>query len=113
MKFLDESGVYYISNKPGKNEKPPIKLMNNRFTQLVEPVGKLFDLPDYKEVDLTPFFGPFFMLFFGFCLGDAGYGLIFVIAGLLLRPRMKKQMHTQCAANNPALVRLSPSHFTW
>jgi V/A-type H+-transporting ATPase subunit I len=92
VNFLDESDVYYISSEPGKNEKPPIKLKNNRLTRLAEPVGKLFDLPDYKEIDLTPFFGPFFMLFFGFCLGDAGYGLLFVIAGLLLRNRMRKQM---------------------
>lgn len=90
--FLEDSEVYYISSEPAPDEKPPIKLKNNRFTRLAEPVGKLFDLPDYKEVDLTPFFGPFFMMFFGFCLGDAGYGLIFVIAGLLLRPRLKKQM---------------------
>jgi len=90
--FLDEKGIYYIGNQPDENEKPPIKLKNGRLTRLVEPIGKLFDLPDYKEVDLTPFFGPFFMLFFGFCLGDAGYGLIFVIAGLFLRKRVKKQM---------------------
>jgi V/A-type H+-transporting ATPase subunit I len=40
-------------------------------------------LPAYYELDLTVFFAPFFMLFFGFCLGDAGYGLLFLIgAGL-------------------------------
>ncbi len=92
VEFLEESEVYYLSSEPAKDEKPPIKLKNDRFTRLAEPVGKLFDLPNYKEVDMTPFFAPFFMMFFGFCLGDAGYGLIFVIAGLLLRPRLQKQM---------------------
>jgi V/A-type H+-transporting ATPase subunit I len=43
----------------------------------------MFSLPDYHELDLTVFFAPFFMMFFGFCLGDAGYGLLFLIgAGL-------------------------------
>ena len=60
--------------------------MNNKFSSLFEPISKLFALPDYKELDLTPFFAPFFMLFFGFCLGDAGYGLLFLLAGFIVRP---------------------------
>ena len=90
--FLDQSDFYYISGIPGKDEKPPILLENKKFTKLAEPVGKLFDLPNYKELDLTPFFAPFFMLFFGFCLGDAGYGLIFVIIAAILKRKVKKEM---------------------
>lgn len=92
VRFLDQSDFYYISGKPGKDEKPPILLENNNFTKLAEPVGKLFDLPNYKEMDLTPFFTPFFMLFFGFCLGDAGYGLIFIIIATILKRKVKKEM---------------------
>lgn len=36
----------------------------------------MFALPQYRELDLTPFLAPFFMLFFGMCMGDGGYGLI-------------------------------------
>jgi vacuolar-type H+-ATPase subunit I/STV1 len=36
-----------------------------RFSRLFEPIGKLFSLPSYAELDLTVFFAPFFMLFFG------------------------------------------------
>ncbi len=39
----------------------------------------VYSLPNYREIDLTPFFAPFFVLFFGFCLGDAGYGLLLLI----------------------------------
>jgi V/A-type H+-transporting ATPase subunit I len=92
VQFLDQSEYYYISSKPGKEDMPPIQLENNRFSKLAEPVGKLFDLPGYFELDLTPFFAPFFMLFFGFCLGDAGYGLIFVAVALILRGRVNKRL---------------------
>jgi V/A-type H+-transporting ATPase subunit I len=43
-------------------------------------------------MDLTPFFAPFFMLFFGFCLGDAGYGLLILIGATLLKRRVSKDM---------------------
>ncbi len=92
VRFLDQSEYYYMSGKPGKDDVPPIQLENNRFSKLAEPVGNLFDLPGYFELDLTPFFAPFFMLFFGFCLGDAGYGLIFVVLALILRKRVKNKL---------------------
>ena len=40
-------------------------------------------LPKYNELDLTPFFAPFFMVFFGLCLGDSGYG-VFLFLGATL-----------------------------
>ncbi len=92
LEFLDQSEAYYISTEPDKDEYPPILLENDKFTHLFEPIGRLFDLPNYKELDLTPFFAPFFMLFFGFCLGDAGYGLIFVVAAALLKRKVDRKM---------------------
>jgi V/A-type H+-transporting ATPase subunit I len=41
-------------------------------------------MPTYDELDLTPYFAPFYMLFFGLCLGDMGYGLIMVILGIIV-----------------------------
>ncbi|WP_320112321.1 V-type ATPase 116kDa subunit family protein [Draconibacterium orientale] len=77
--FLKESDAVYYSRKAKPDDKIPVLLKNNRFSKLFEPIGSMFSLPDYAELDLTVFFAPFFMLFFGFCLGDAGYGLLFVI----------------------------------
>ena len=90
--FLNTTGSYYAASAPAEDEKIPIKLKNNRFARLFEPIGKLYMLPDYKELDLTPFFAPFFMMFFGFCLGDAGYGLLILLIGLLIRNRVKSEM---------------------
>ena len=92
IEFLNNTSVYYLSEEPGRNDRPPILLSNNRFAKLFEPIGKLFMLPNYYEVDLTPFFAPFFMLFFGFCLGDAGYGLVFLLGATLYKFKAKKEL---------------------
>ncbi len=77
--YLKNNSVVYFTEKPKPEDKVPIKQKNNRFAKLYEPIGKLFSLPAYEELDLTPFFAPFFMMFFGFCLGDVGYGLVILL----------------------------------
>jgi V/A-type H+-transporting ATPase subunit I len=86
--FLDGQGVYFLTADPGPGEKVPVLLKNGPFSRLFEPIGKLYSLPEYGELDLTPFFAPFFMLFFGFCLSDAGYGLLFLILATLFKRKV-------------------------
>ncbi len=88
--FADSLPVYYMRSEYTEGDKPPILLKNNRFARLFEPIGKMFSLPSYMEVDLTAFFAPFYFLFFGFCLGDAGYGLLFVILATIAKFKVKK-----------------------
>ncbi len=76
--------VVYFKSDPTPEDNTPVKLKNNRFARLFELVGGLYALPKYGTVDLTPFFAPFYMLFFAICLNDAGYGLILLLAGLFL-----------------------------
>ncbi len=90
--FLDNAGIYYMKSLPSADDKVPIKLKNSKFSRLFEPIGELYTLPDYKELDLTPFFAPFFMMFFGFCLGDVGYGLLILVAAIIFRSRVKEPM---------------------
>ena len=82
--FLDKEEVYFDFSMPQPDDNVPILLENNRFSRLFEPITKMFSLPNYAELDLTAFFAPFFTLFFGFCLGDAGYGLIIMAVCLLM-----------------------------
>jgi V/A-type H+-transporting ATPase subunit I len=91
-KMLDEQNVYYLSAKPNIEDNAPIKLKNNKFSKLFESVGDLYDLPSYKELDLTVFFAPFFMLFFGLCVGDSGYGLLILILTLVFRRNASKEL---------------------
>jgi V/A-type H+-transporting ATPase subunit I len=85
--YLKNNSIVYFTEKPKQEDKVPIKQKNNRFAKLYEPIGKLFSLPAYAELDLTPFFAPFFMMFFGFCLGDAGYGLAILLGTTLYKTK--------------------------
>ena len=97
--YLDKTGHYYQIDDPTAEDDIPIQLSNNKFFRLFEPLTKLYMLPKYGELDLTMFFAPFFMLFFGLCLGDMGYGLL-IILGLpvftklfqLINPEFKKPL---------------------
>lgn len=87
--FLEKEGVVYLHEKGKADDKPPVLLKNNRFNKLFEVIGNLYSLPNYSELDLTPFIAPFYLLFFGFCFSDAGYGLLFVLAGTILKLKQK------------------------
>ena len=79
--YLQSKEAYYEVSDPGPEDDVPIQFKNNKFFQLFEPITKLYMLPKYNELDLTPYFAPFFMIFFGLSLGDIGYGLfLFVVA---------------------------------
>jgi len=88
--FLEEQEVYFYFSQPQVTDTVPILLKNNRFARLFEPITKLFSLPKYSGMDLTAFFAPFFTLFFGFCLSDAGYGLIIFSLAFLFKARFKR-----------------------
>ena len=90
--YLDKKDIMYFSEDAKEDEKVPILLKNNKFAKLFEPIGKLFSLPSYSELDLTPYFAPFFMLFFGFCLGDAGYGVVLLLVASLLKFKVNKKI---------------------
>ena len=89
LEYLNSNGIVYLETEPEENEIPPVLLKNNKFAQLFEPIGNMFSLPNYSEIDLTVYFAPFFMLFFGFCMGDFGYGLVIVLIASLLKFKIK------------------------
>lgn len=83
--WLDAQHVYYEVTSPVPGDNVPIQLNNKGFFAWFEPICKLYMLPKYNELDLTPFFAPFFMVFFGLCLGDSGYGLFLFLGATLYR----------------------------
>ena len=91
-KFLDASGVYYEIRNANKEDNAPIKLKNNAFTRMYEVLTKMYGMPDYAEFDPTPILAPFFSLFFAFCMGDAGYGLVLIALGFVLKKKMSKSL---------------------
>ncbi len=65
---------------PGESEVVPTLLVNRRRIKPAETLINLFGLPGMSETDPTPFVAPFFILFFGMCIGDVGYGVILTLA---------------------------------
>jgi len=91
LEYLKTSSVVWFASDATLEENPPILLKNNAFTRLYETISKMYMLPLYNELDLTPFFAPFFMLFFGFCNADMAYGIVIVLLALFLKKKAKNQ----------------------
>ena len=91
--MLKDAQVYYEETDPEKEDATPIKLRNNKFTKLFEPLTGMYGWPDYHEFDPTPILGPFFLLFFAICMGDCGYGLLLILIGALIaKGKLKIEM---------------------
>ena len=72
-------------SEAGDDDAPPISLKNPEWVRPFEVLTKLFGSPNRSEYDPTLVVAVSFMIFFGFCIGDVGYGLILIPAFLLLR----------------------------
>ena len=65
-----------VFSDPEEGEDIPVALKNNKFVEPFESITALYGIPKYREYDPTPLFAPFYFIFFGMSLSDAGYGLI-------------------------------------
>lgn len=85
-----ESAIVSFSSDTdiSKSLKIPTKLKNNFILRPFEALVKMYSIPDYKEMDPTPFLAITYMLLFGMMFGDVGQGLVFIIAGVLLSKKI-------------------------
>ena len=88
--MLEKENVYYIKDQAKTDDNPPIKLKNNKFVSMFELLTDMYGRPKYDEFDPTVFISIFFMLFFAFCMGDMGYGLVLIGASLALKKVLGK-----------------------
>lgn len=89
LEFINAKNLIHFAIDGKLEDNPPILLRNNWFARTFEPISKMFMLPYYNELDMTPFLAPFYMMFFGFCSGDAGYGIILFLLGWFLKKKIK------------------------
>ena len=88
--MLEHENVFYLIDKAKLDDNPPIKLKNNKFVSMFELLTDMYGRPKYDEFDPTVFIAIFFMLFFAFCMGDMGYGLVLILASLALKKVLGK-----------------------
>ena len=84
VEYLEKAHIFYELEDPAFDDNVPIQLKNDRFSSLFEPILRMYSLPNYHDIDPLPFFAPFFMLFFGLCMGDMGYGLLITAVSLAI-----------------------------
>ncbi len=88
LKSIEEKNLplRVVVRDPLPDEEPPVLFRNNWFIRRIEPLQKLYGNPKYSHLDPSYFFAPFMILFFGICMGDAGYGLVsYVLAHMIGR----------------------------
>jgi V/A-type H+-transporting ATPase subunit I len=94
--FLEKFPAYVQFRDPTPDDNVPVKLANRSFSRLFEPILGLYSLPGYRETDAAMFVAPFFSLFVGLCLGDAGYGAVIMLVSLIgmfkVGPKMRPFM---------------------
>ena len=76
---------------PTEEEYPevPISLKNNRLTRSLSMVTEMYSLPAYGSLDPNPLMAPFFIFFYGFMMADMGYGLLMMLASLIIMKKTK------------------------
>jgi V/A-type H+-transporting ATPase subunit I len=84
VEYLEKDKIYYEMEDPAYEDDVPVQITNDGYTRLFEPILRMYSLPNYHDIDPSLFFAPFFMLFFGLCLGDGGYGLLVFLGGAYL-----------------------------
>ncbi len=85
---------YHIA-EPEKPEEVPVYVKNPKWIEIINPVMKFIDIvPGYKEVDVSIYFLVAFALFFAMLVGDAGYGLIFLLISFFFRKKLSPQLKT-------------------
>ena len=76
---------------PAEDEFVPTKLKNNRLVSVIYPLTDFLDVtPGYREFDISGWFLLFFCIFFAMIFGDACYGALIALAGLLVLAKSKK-----------------------
>jgi V/A-type H+-transporting ATPase subunit I len=83
------SHVSLATIEPEPGESPPTVLSNRSPLRPFEVVTELYGMPHQRELDPTPLLAPFFALFFGLCLTDAGYGVLLAFLVLLLMRKVQ------------------------
>ena len=84
--LLESAGCAWEHEDPAAEDIPnvPVKLRNNWLTKPLNMVTEMYSLPAYNTVDPNPLMAPFFILFYGIMMADMGYGLLMILAGMLI-----------------------------
>ncbi len=78
-----------VKTKPAEGEEIPVEIENKSVVRPFEAVTRLYGMPQYLNIDPTALLMPFFAIFFGMCIADAGYGLLMIALAAFLVKKMQ------------------------
>jgi len=89
----EQNNWSYTISEPKNPDDVPVYIKNPKWISIINPMMKFIDIvPGYKEVDVSIYFLVAFALFFAMLVGDAGYGLIFLILTIIFRKKTPTQL---------------------
>lgn len=89
--LADKEGWGYIVDDPDDPAEVPTLIRKARWLKMIDPIFNFMGtIPGYEEYDISFWFLAFFSLFFAMLVGDAGYGVLFLIIAILLRRKYKQ-----------------------
>ncbi|MBO7135474.1 MAG: ATPase [Spirochaetaceae bacterium] len=89
-KVAAENSWAIYADDPTEEDNVPTKLKNSKAVQILYPVMDfLGTVPGYHEFDISAWFLIFLVIFFAMIFGDAGYGMLMLIIGLVLALKSK------------------------
>ncbi len=90
-KAAEKNGWGFVEEEPELTDNPPTKLKNAKWIKIIEPVFDfLGTIPGYREKDISMYFLIFFAIFVAMIIGDAGYGMIFLLVSIFLTFKIKR-----------------------
>ncbi len=91
IRFAKSESFAYSISEPSEDDNPPTLVAYKGITRIVKPIFDILGtVPGYREYDISSYFLVFFALFFAMIIGDGGYGLIFLIAAIIMHVKSKK-----------------------
>lgn len=109
MVLAKDNAWGYDLEEPSEEDNPPTLLRYPKGFGIMQPIYDILGtLPGYRERDISVWFLLFFVVFFAMIMGDAGYGIIMLVVGLLLRKKAGKS-----TAASSLIILLSCATMVW
>jgi V/A-type H+-transporting ATPase subunit I len=101
-----------VITEPSDDDNVPTLLRNPKWVGRIKPLFEILGLtPGYRELDVSMLFLVFFSIFFGILIGDAGYGLVYILITLGLQKKMK--MNTEMKTTFSLFYLLGSCAIVW
>ncbi|MCQ4725401.1 V-type ATP synthase subunit I [Anaerotignum faecicola] len=87
--LLEKNNCYFEIKDREKDEEMPILMRQNALSEPFEAITDLYSTPSVNDIDPTPFLAPFYFIFFGLMLSDAGYGIILTVGCFIVLKKFR------------------------